>query len=240
MFISYIRGVLVLLIVPVLTVIVSAFAIIATIVFRRPATRVQIYPRYWARIICGLIGVKVGLFGIEKLDRTRPYIFAANHQSQVDIFVLQGFLNFDFRWLAKLELFKVPVFGTAMRRAGHIAVDRAHRREAIKSLDEAAKRIADGTSVVIFPEGTRSSDGRLLPFKGGAMALAIKAGVPVVPLGISGTHEVLAKGKLIARSGKVTIRVGEPIETVGYKVKDKHEVAKLLQERVAQLLAQDA
>ncbi|MDH5523399.1 MAG: 1-acyl-sn-glycerol-3-phosphate acyltransferase [Desulfobulbaceae bacterium] len=234
------RGVLVLLIAPILTAVVSVLAIIATVVFRRPAGRVQVYPRYWARVIATLIGIEVEVVGMERLAGNRPYIFAANHQSQVDIFVLQGYFAYDFRWLAKLELFQVPVFGEGMRRAGHIPVDRAHSRNALKSLDEAAKRIADGTSVVIFPEGTRSPDGRLLPFKGGTMALAIKAGVPVVPVGISGTHEVLAKGKLLARPGKVTIRVGEPIETGGYKLKDKHELAALLQGRVAELLDNQA
>jgi 1-acyl-sn-glycerol-3-phosphate acyltransferase len=173
----------------------------ATVILRRSARQVQIFPRYWARLIAWLSGIKVELVGIEKLDQSRPYIFAVNHQSQVDIFVLQGYLDFDFRWLAKLELFKVPVFGHAMRRAGYIPVDRSHGRKAVKSLDEAAKRIGDGTSVVIFPEGTRSPDGRLLKFKGGAMVLAIKAGVPVVPVGISGTYEVLPKGKLMIRPG---------------------------------------
>ena len=232
------RGVLVLVVVPIITAIVCSLTIVATVIFQRSARQVQIFPRCWARMICWGIGIKVALVGIKKLDRERPYIFVANHQSQVDIFVLQGFLDFDFRWLAKLELFKVPLFGQAMRRAGYIPVDRAHGRKALKSLDEAAKRIGDGTSVVIFPEGTRSTDGRLLQFKGGAMALAIKAGVPVVPVGICGTHEVLPKGKLMTRSGKVTIRVGKPIETGGYKMKDKQELAKILQDRVAELLGE--
>jgi len=175
--------------------------------------------------------------GAERLTPGRSYIFAANHQSQFDIFALQGYLGFDFRWMAKLELFKIPIFGPAMRMAGYIPVDRAHGRKAIKSLDEAAARIAGGTSVLIFPEGTRSPDGRLLPFKAGAMVLAIKAGVPLVPVAIVGTHQILPKGKLLFKPGRVEIRVGEPIETRNYSLKQKQELAELLQEKVAELQA---
>ena len=124
-----------------------------------------------------------------------------------------------------------------MRLAGYIPVDRSHGRKALKSLDEAAKRIADGTSVIIFPEGTRSPDGKLHDFKPGAMVLAIKAGVPLVPVAILGTYVVLPKGKLLAKPGKVEIRVGEPIETRGYTVKQKQELAELIHSRVAELMA---
>ncbi|MGV1098272.1 lysophospholipid acyltransferase family protein [Thiovibrio sp. JS02] len=231
------RGVIVLALTPILTGLVSITALVMVGLLRRSAAEVQFLPRYWGRVVAWLSGVSVTVTGIERLEKGRPYIFAANHQSQFDIFVLQGYLGFDFRWLAKLELFKIPVFGPAMRMAGYIPVDRAHGRKAIQSLDEAAKRIADGTSVIIFPEGTRSPDGRLQQFKAGAMVLAIKAGVPVVPVGITGTHQVLAKGRLLVRPGRVEIRVGEPIETRAYAPKQKQELAELLQAKVAALLA---
>jgi 1-acyl-sn-glycerol-3-phosphate acyltransferase len=174
--------------------------------------------------------------GTENLAPDRPYIFAANHQSQFDILALQGFLGIDFRWLAKKELFTVPIWGTAMRRAGYIPIDRSHGRQAIKSLDRAAKKIAKGTSVIIFPEGTRSKDGKLQKFKSGAMRLAIKSGVPLVPVAITGTYKILPKGRLLVRSGQVTIQAGQPIDTQGYKSKDKSELAALLQEAVAGLM----
>jgi 1-acyl-sn-glycerol-3-phosphate acyltransferase len=188
------------------------------------------------RSIAWLSGVSVSIVGQELLEQGSPYIFAANHQSQFDIFVLQGYLGWDFRWLAKLELFKIPVFGQAMQLAGYIPVDRAHGRKALKSLDQAARRIADGASVVIFPEGTRSQDGQLGRFKAGAMVLAIKAGVPVVPVAIVGTHQVLPKGRLLVRPGQVEIRLGEPIPTSEYTVKQKQELADRLQGMVAELL----
>jgi 1-acyl-sn-glycerol-3-phosphate acyltransferase len=234
---TFLRGVLVLLLAPVLTGLVSIVAIIMILIFRRSAADVQFLPRALGRIIARLSAVSVSMSGADLLEQGRPYIFAANHQSQFDIFVLQGYLGCDFRWLAKLELFKIPVFGKAMQLAGYIPVDRAHGRKALKSLDEAAQRIADGTSVIIFPEGTRSPDGQLGQFKAGTMVLAIKAGVPVVPVAIVGTHRILPKGRLLVRPGRVEIRVGAPIATSEYTVKQKQELAERLQGQVAELLA---
>ncbi|MFH1019294.1 MAG: lysophospholipid acyltransferase family protein [Pseudomonadota bacterium] len=233
--VTFLRGVLVLVLAPMLTGLVSIVAIIMVLIFRRSAAEVQFLPRALGRIVARLSGVSVKMSGSNLLEQGHPYIFAANHQSQFDIFVLQGYLGCDFRWLAKLELFKIPVFGKAMQLAGYIPVDRAHGRKALKSLDEAARRIADGTSVIIFPEGTRSPDGRLGQFKAGTMVLAIKAGVPVVPVAIVGTHQILPKGRLLVKPGRVEIRVGAPIATSDYTVKQKQELAERLQGNVAEL-----
>ena len=237
--VQFIRGVGVLLLAPILTIIASLASLIGILIFRMSVVRSQLFPRLWAKSILKVSGVSVVIKGGESLLHDHSYIFAGNHQSQFDIFALQGCLGYDFRWLAKKELFDVPVFGSAMRQAGHIPVDRSHSRAAVRSLDEAAQRIAAGTSVIIFPEGTRSEDGNLLPFKSGAMVLAIKAGVPVVPMAIVGTHDVMPKGKLLVKSGRVIIRLGEPIETAGLKVKQKHELAERLQEAVAALIAEE-
>jgi 1-acyl-sn-glycerol-3-phosphate acyltransferase len=220
-----------------LTLLVSVLTLFMTLVLRQRAASVQGLASWWASSICRVAGVKVTVSGNAQLDPHTPYIFAANHQSQFDIFVLQGFLGIDFRWLAKKELFKVPIWGPAMRRAGYIPIDRSHGRQAIKSLDEAAQKIAAGTSVIIFPEGTRSKDGRLHDFKAGAMVLAIKSGVPIVPVGILGTYEILPKGKLLMNPGKVQIRVGRPIATKNCNSRAKHELARLAQEAVAELLS---
>ena len=219
-----------------LTLLISIITLFKTLVLGGDAASVQSLAAWWASSICRASGVKVAVTGTEPLDPEKPYIFAANHQSQFDIFVLQGFLGVDFRWLAKKELFTVPIWGPAMRRAGYIPIDRSHGRQAIKSLDEAAQKIAAGTSVIIFPEGTRSKDGKLHDFKAGAMILAIKSGVPIVPVAILGTYEILPKGKLLMNPGKVQIRVGRPIETKNYNSKDKHQLAKVSQEAVAELL----
>ena len=180
-FINYIRSVLILLVVvPLITLITSLGVIIGILILRMSTRQIKAVPRWWSRTIARCSGVEVRVEGLENLEGDRPYIFAGNHQSQFDIFALDGFLMVDFRWMAKKELFRIPIVGAAMRLAGSIPIDRSHGRKAMKSLAEAATRIASGTSVVIFPEGTRTSDGRLQPFKSGAMYLAIKSGVDIV------------------------------------------------------------
>lgn len=232
----FIRSFLMLTLGPLLTLLVSVLALVWLTILRRPADSIHGLVRYWGRFLCWLGGIRVELIGLENLEPDRPYIFAANHQSQVDILALQGYLDTNFKWLAKKELFQVPVWGSAMRRAGYIPIDRSHGRQALKSLNEAAKRIAEGTSVIIFPEGTRSRDGRLHPFKAGGMALAIKAGVPLVPTAITGTFEILPKASLLIKPGRVTIRLGQPIETGPYTLKQKQELAQILHDKVEGLL----
>ncbi|TBV81431.1 MAG: 1-acyl-sn-glycerol-3-phosphate acyltransferase [Desulfobulbaceae bacterium] len=228
----FLRGLLALLLVPFLTVLVGLTILVLAFFLSYRGGRLQFLPRWWGRTICRISGVKVAISGLESLDRSKPYIFAANHQSQFDIFVLLGYLDFDFRWLAKKELFAIPLLGWAMRRADYIPVDRRHGRQAWASLNEAAQKIAAGTSVVIFPEGTRSPDGRLQPIKTGAMVLAIKAGVELVPLTIIGTHEILPKGKLLARPGQVTIRAAQPIAAADFSLQQKQQLADLLADKL--------
>ncbi len=233
------RSLRALLVIPfalLLTLFISIVTLFRTLVLRKDAASVQGLAAWWAKSICTAGGVVVSVTGTEKLDSEKPYIFAANHQSQFDIFALQGFLGVDFRWLAKKELFQVPIWGPAMRKAGYIPVDRSHGRQALKSLGEAAQKIAAGTSVIIFPEGTRSKDGKIKDFKAGAMILAIKSGVEIVPVAIDGTYEILPKGKLLMKPGNVAIRVGNPIATKDCTSKDKHTLAQFLQKEVTELL----
>lgn len=235
----YPRALAVLIATPLLTLLTSVAAIALTVVFRVSPQRAQALPRLWAKCICGLAGVRVTVSGQEGLNPRQSYIFAANHQSQFDIFALQGYLGLDFRWLAKKELFSIPIFGRGMRAAGYISVDRSRGRQAMQSLVEAAERIAGGTSVIIFPEGTRSPDGKIQPFKSGAMVLAIKAGVPIVPVAISGTHDILPKGRFLSQPGSVNIRLGQPIDTSQVKTADKQVLADRLQQEVSTLLRQE-
>ena len=233
----FLRALLVVPVALLLTLFISILTLFYTLVLRRDAASVQGLAAWWGRSICIASGVTVSVTGTEKLDSEKPYIFAANHQSQFDILALQGFLGVDFRWLAKKELFQVPIWGPAMRKAGYIPVDRSRGRQALKSLGEAAQKIAAGTSVIIFPEGTRTKDGIMKDFKAGAMVLAIKSGVDIVPVAIKGTYEILPKGKLLTNPGNVVIRVGNPIATKNCTSKDKHSLANVLQEEVAELLS---
>ncbi|MEW6220584.1 MAG: lysophospholipid acyltransferase family protein [Thermodesulfobacteriota bacterium] len=233
------RAVVTLAGIPFLTFLTSIMAILVVVVLRRPPEAAHRLAIWWARTIVRLAGVTVEVQGGEDLVPGQPYIFAANHRSQFDIFALQGFLGHSFRWLAKKELFAIPVFGRGMRAAGYIPVDRAHGRAALVSLAEAAGRIASGVSVIIFPEGTRSRDGRLQPFKAGVMVLALKAGVPVVPVAVAGTYQILPKGKLLVNPGSIAIRIGRPIPTRDRKPADKQLLADEVRQAVARLLGEE-
>lgn len=233
---QYFRAITDLILIPPLTFAVCSLALIDLVYIRKSETKAQAFPRFWGRVLCRVAGIRVRIEGLENIDPNKTYIFAGNHCSQVDIYAFQGYFPHDFRWIAKKELFRIPIFGHAMRRTGFIAIDRSRRREAMKSLNQAAEHIAAGTSVIIFPEGTRSPDGRLRPFKSGAVLLAIKSGVPVVPIGFNGTHRILPKHRLLARSGDVVLRIGKPIPTRDFKPKDKQILARHLHDEVASLL----
>lgn len=170
--------------------------------------------RIWAAIVLKAAGARLTVEGKENIPRDLPVVFACNHASQLDIPVLYRAIPIQFRFLVKKELFRIPLLGLAMRKTGYIPVDRSGGREALKSLQEAASRISSGTSVAVFPEGTRSSHGRLGPFKPGAMVVAIKAGCPVVPVAIIGSWKALPKGGIFAMPGPIHVRVAHPVPTM--------------------------
>ena len=231
-----IRGFLALITMPPLTIVVCVGALIDLHWIRRSQIKAQQFPRAWGRVLCRIAGIRVRVEGQDNLDPSQTYIFIGNHTSQTDIWTFQGYIPHDFRWIAKKELFAIPLFGPAMKAVGFISIDRSRGRQALQSLNDAAARVADGASVLIFPEGTRSTDGRLHPFKTGAILLAIKAGVPVVPVGFNGTFQVLPRGRLLARGGDVVLRIGTPLPTKDFKAKDKRALALQLQQQVTELL----
>lgn len=223
--IGWLHGVFAFAVIMTVTGLSSLAVIVALVFLRLPASCGRGIGRVWARLNLLVSGVRVRLEGIERVDPTRPFVLAANHVSNFDILVLQGWFPHPFSWLAKQELFRIPLLGRAMRQLGDVPVDRGKGRSALRSLDAAAARIAAGTSVVVFPEGTRSPDGLLQEFKTGAMILAIKAGVPVIPVALLGSGEVLPRGRLLVRPGVVTVRFGEPIPTAGLTLRDKEALA---------------
>jgi len=191
--------------------------------------------RLWARVIVWASGVKVRVEGLEHIPGQGPYLFMSNHQGAYDIFALEAYLPFHFKWLAKKELFSIPVLGWAMAAAGYIPIDREGTRDTVRAMNAAAQRIRDGMSLVIFPEGSRSPDGLIQPFKKGGFSLAIKSGVPIIPIAISGSREIMPKQKLTVRSGRVRIRIGQPIETGDLVLRDW----KLLMEKVHQAISEE-
>jgi 1-acyl-sn-glycerol-3-phosphate acyltransferase len=171
--------------------------------------------RLWGRLLVWACFVRVEVHGRENVDPDGVYVFAANHSSTLDIIILLAYLPFQFRWLAKEELFRIPFFGSTLRRVGYIPVNRTNPREGVRSLERAAERIQAGASVVIFPEGTRSQGDTVLPFKRGGFTLAVKSGKPVVPVAISGAARSLPPKTLDLRPGRVKIVIDKPIPTQG-------------------------
>jgi 1-acyl-sn-glycerol-3-phosphate acyltransferase len=169
--------------------------------------------RLWALLLIKVSRVRVTLRGREHLEPSGTYVFAVNHTSVFDILVLMAYLPVQFRWVAKEELFHIPFFGPVMKRVGHIPINRSSPREGLLSLGRAAERIRAGTSVVIFPEGTRSDDGRVLPFKRGGFLLATRSGRPVVPVALSGPRRVLPPKTLDLRPNPILIALGPPVAT---------------------------
>jgi 1-acyl-sn-glycerol-3-phosphate acyltransferase len=177
--------------------------------------------RLWGKIALWANWVKVTVEGLDHVPGQGPYVFMVNHQGSYDIFALLGHLPFQFKWLAKKEMFSIPILGLAMKATGYIFIDREGTRETVKAMNNAAERIRDGMSVVIFPEGSRSPDGSIQPFKKGGFTLAIKSKVPIVPVAITGSAEIIPKGKMRVRPGSITIRVDRPVETKGCTLKDR-------------------
>lgn len=165
---------------------------------------------FWGKTLAYLSGIEIEVNHPENLVRDETIIIVANHQSMFDILVFYSFLDIQFRWLAKASLFKIPVFGQAMRGAGYIPVEREDRKKAQESLFEAAEQVKKGTSLILFPEGTRGHpDGSLLPFKKGAFVLAKMAGVTIQPITIWGANKAIPKqeGKWIQRIYPTLVQV---------------------------------
>jgi len=195
--------------------------------------------RFWARSLLLIAGVKVKVEGLEKLVPGSSYVFASNHLSYMDTPVILTHIPADFRFMAKSGLFKIPLLGTHLGQAGHIPVPREDPRAAVKTMTLAADIIRSrNISILIFPEGGRAHDGVLQPFKDGASYIAIKAGVPVVPLAISGTHEILAMHSATFHRGQVILRIGDPIPIKGLTLHHRKSVTETTRESVVAMLHQ--
>jgi len=189
--------------------------------------------RFWSRLILWTFDVRSRGVMPHSFSPSQPCVYVANHQSQFDIPALVVCMPTQFRMVAKRELLYIPIFGWALWLAGFIFIDRADREKAIRRLDRTVRTIRSGISIVVFAEGTRSPDGRLLPFKKGGFVLALQAGVPIVPVSIRGGREILPKGSLHARPGTIDIVFGAPIPTVGYTLDTKDALIAVVRDRIA-------
>jgi 1-acyl-sn-glycerol-3-phosphate acyltransferase len=187
------------------------------------------HARLWARFGLALNNTPVKLHGTEHLP-DGPFILMSNHQSNFDILALIAAIPRRIYWIAKKELFDIPIFGSSIRRGGYIPLDRSDGRNALKSIDNAAAIIRQGSTVVMFPEGTRSCDGQLLPFKRGGFMLAVRAGVPIVPVTINGSGKVNPGGQIKLYSGRITLVLHPPVNVP--KEMKKGEAEEWLMEKV--------
>lgn len=219
--------------------------VIATIFFGLPAIPIGVMPprgrwlnhwaRWWSRILLGAAGARVTVLHRERLDASRAYVVAPNHSSFFDIPVVFSTMPRAVAFLAKRNLFRLPFMGWAMAAGGFVPVDRGERGRTLATIDAALTRLEGGRWLVVFPEETRTRTGELLPFKGGAALIAIRAGRPILPVGIVGTFGIQRRGEFKITPSRVAVAIGEPIEVAGRSASDRAEITARLREAVAAL-----
>lgn len=180
----------------------------------------RIVSKSYSRISLMLFGIRVAMRGRERVDRSKPYIFMSNHVSHADSPALALTIPHPLHWVFKKELGKIPVFGWVLRSGGQVMVDRSSPEKARESLAEALAGLSGCNSILIYPEGTRSRDGKLQPFKKGGFRMALSAGLPIVPVRVSGSRDVVAADTLRVRPGTITVEILPPIETAGKSIAD--------------------
>ena len=207
-------------------------------------------PRWWARAIASSAGMRVITHGREAIDSSKPHIYVANHVSIMDIPAMLHAVP-DHGFVAKRELSKVPLFGPAARAVGVVYIDRENRKSAFAAYEEAAEKVRDvaaelleiqaqkvraGQSLIVFPEGTRGATYALRPFKKGPFVLAIRSGVPIIPVIIHGTIEVTPNGRLDVTPGTVHVHLLDPVPTTGLTYDDRNALADTVRERMAEAM----
>ena len=218
--------------VAILTLLFSTLTVIfAWLVNPHFASRV--FATTWARTLGFLTPIRVTVEGAEYAQRDRSYVVASNHQSQFDILVIYGWLKLDLKWVMKAELRKLPAIGIGCEKAGHIFVERRNPKQASQAITDALARLGDGIGVLFFPEGTRSPDGHLLPFKKGAFRTAIDQQLPLLPVTLVGTRDILPARSLRLFPGKARMVIHPPLETAGMKVEQVDELMQRAREVIS-------
>ena len=231
------------------TVYVAIIAIIDTVplatatmvvaMFKSNAKAIDRIIRLWARVLVWAAGIDLRVEGAERVDPEQRYILVGNHYSYFDIPCVFTAIPQPIRFMAKISLFKIPIFGWAIGRAGFIPIDRKNRRTAVKSFDLAVTRIRKGNTIVVFPEEGRSRERAMRPFQRGGFLLALKSGLPILPFAIDGTYDVFPATRWSIRPGPVTIKIGTPIPTEGLTVRAKQDLARQSREQISRMLFGD-
>ncbi len=212
-----------------LLLVLTLLAALATIIgsmlgFQR--TMGYIPGHLWARAFCILSWVRVKVSGRENINPKTSYVFVANHQGAYDIFAIYGYLGHNFRWMMKKSLEKIPFVGYSCKVSGHIYVDNSSPSATTKTMEAAERQLSGGMSVVVFPEGSRTLDGRMHAFRRGAFKLATEFSLPVVPITIDGAYNVLPRGGILPHPGTIRLTIHRPIEAS--KETGRHELSELM------------
>jgi 1-acyl-sn-glycerol-3-phosphate acyltransferase len=235
--ISFFRTAFTMFVITVVTIVFVILLVLAALIRipNRPGSIYDVLPRVWGRVTLWAAGVKVHVHGLERLPLNGTFIFICNHVSLFDILALVGRLPRN-NFVAKAELFKIPVFGSGLRILGTVPIERDNQKAAFGAYDVAAARIRAGSSVVVFPEGTRGTDYAIRRFKKGPFVLAIKSEVPIVPVVLHGTLEILPKGKLFLTPGIIDLHLLEAVPTAGLTYRDRDQLADTVQDRMQTLM----
>lgn len=223
-----------LIFIPYLTVSTLFFGFLTVLMVPLAGAKIASYicGSIWSRLNGYMTPMFVTVKGRENIDKKQSYVIVSNHQSHYDVFVLYGWLGIDFKWVMKQELRKVPGLGFGCEQVGHIFIDRSNHERALASLQAAREKIVNGTSVIFFPEGTRSRDGSVGEFKKGAFKMALDLGLPVLPITISGTGKILPTNTMALFPGKARVKIHAPIGIDGFSDDNLEELMALSREKI--------
>jgi len=223
----------------IITSTIIAFPIvILSLPFNRKGRIIQFYANLWGRLGLLTSGVKLQINGMENIRKDKPHIFMSNHQSIYDTLSLIT-LPVPIIWIAKRELFKIPILGWLMILGGCVSIDRFNPRSALTGMNSVQNKIKNGASVVIFPEGTRSYDGTVQSFKRGGFVIAVRTGTPIVPTTIIGSDKVMRRGTKKVNPGRIKIIIDKPIETAGLELKDENNLVQRVHEIISNRLSEN-
>ena len=219
------------------TILIIPFALI----MKKKHIPFQFAARIWSRVLVFLSGARVTVSGLENIPKTGGLIFAANHQGAADITLLLGFLPRFFRFVIKKELFKIPIFGIYLKLADYISIDRKAAASSLQTLNSTNKVLNNGECILIFPEGTRSKTGELGNFKRGSLIMSFETGTSIIPIGISGSFNMMKKGSFLINLVPISVKIGKPIPFEHYKEKevsreDFNKEIKILKDTIANLM----
>lgn len=204
----------------VITTIITAITVMIGCTFGNHKFWGYVPPKYWSKIVCRVALCKIVVKGTEKLDKNASYVFTPNHQSAFDIFLIYGYLGYNIKWVQKHTLRRIPFVGKASEMAGHVFVNQSSLKSMIETIKKAKEELQDGVSMVIFPEGSRTSDGKMGKLKKGAFIIAKEMNLPVVPITLNGPFNVMKIHTYLICPGTMELIIHDPIPTEGLSDED--------------------